>query len=1115
MIIFKNLFNFISTSFSKKRMKKLMFLFLLFSFGNIYSFQLNVIVTNETCLGNGKLNFNVLNTDPNGSIVYLVYLLPDTVTPFITTSNSMVSGLSSGNYRIIARENVGTTFTTQQIDVSVLNQVTSLSYNITSFNQACSSTSTISVNVTSGSALSYEIFDGPITFPLQSSNVFSNLPIGVYKIRVFDTCGIGVVKTYTVFNNPTGLSISNPSLSNTTCISTNVSQTITPNNGTIIAYPLNIQYIIHPPNGASDIIINQSILSGDLFLLPITEVFPIYINQNYTYDLVVVDSCNLLTTNTFTINNNITLSVSINNLPCNEYYFNLNTTQFTEPYTLNFTTHPSTFDPILFNSNYPGPYTLSSTTFGNDTNVVPYGNYSVSITDSCGRTTNTSFVVLDEPPVPSVSGNNNGCLTSSGTITASIPNYNIVSAVIISAPISYPNSLPNNVSSLISNGVLTINPVPLGDYIIELVDDCTNTVLSVSVTVPVYLDKGLDSSNLPGCELGKGSLKLWSNNGKLINVKIVGAPSTYNFSLPNDVAISVVSSGILYLDDLPSGQYTFEAIDECNFTNVITVNIVGYAIATNSYFVTTNCGSFDVSLNFISNGIVGQSFWLQKLIDPSTNQWGNPLTGAIYANNTIPNFTNSIALNNLNTNYNFSFNGVFRIVRHFMSLQNGLNYNSGAVSSLDKSCIEILSPTFSFNESLEVLDFNRMPCNVNGNIDVIVKAIGSNPLHYSITNKNGIPFLLDNGNSNMFYNLPFATYTFQIEDICGNIVTRIVDIGSLSSLVLINKPSDILICSDLITNNETFDLSTQTPIIVGQLSNQSYTLSYYTSLAEAQNNINPIANTNNYNPQINPQTIFARLALNNMPECYEITSFELFVGKNPKLTLDDEYLFCNKSSVTINASGANLPNTVYTWSNGFIGQEITISTIGVTNLVVTASNNYGVQNLSCSTSKNISVVLSESPIIKQIETIDWTLDSNSITVITSSNGAYEYSLDGFNFQDNNSFQNLMPGLYTIYVKDKAGCGVTNKTVWLLYYLKYFTPNGDGYNDYWKIPFSENEKDLKVVVYDRYGKIITSFTSGGMGWDGTYSGNLMISDDYWFVVYRADGRLHKGHFCLKR
>jgi len=57
--------------------------------------------------------------------------------------------------------------------------------------------------------------------------------------------------------------------------------------------------------------------------------------------------------------------------------------------------------------------------------------------------------------------------------------------------------------------------------------------------------------------------------------------------------------------------------------------------------------------------------------------------------------------------------------------------------------------------------------------------------------------------------------------------------------------------------------------------------------------------------------------------------------------------------------------------------------------------------------------------------------------------------------------------------------------------------------------------LKIVIYDRYGKVMTSLDSSGRGWDGTYNGQLMFATDYWFVVYREDGRIHKGHFALKR
>jgi gliding motility-associated-like protein len=86
---------------------------------------------------------------------------------------------------------------------------------------------------------------------------------------------------------------------------------------------------------------------------------------------------------------------------------------------------------------------------------------------------------------------------------------------------------------------------------------------------------------------------------------------------------------------------------------------------------------------------------------------------------------------------------------------------------------------------------------------------------------------------------------------------------------------------------------------------------------------------------------------------------------------------------------------------------------------------------------------------------------------------------------------------------------------LLNYPHYFTPNGDGIHDYWYIKHSENEPQFQVYIYDRYGKLITGFPSGSVGWDGTLNGRQLFSDDYWFVVQREDGRLLKGHFTLKR
>ena len=83
------------------------------------------------------------------------------------------------------------------------------------------------------------------------------------------------------------------------------------------------------------------------------------------------------------------------------------------------------------------------------------------------------------------------------------------------------------------------------------------------------------------------------------------------------------------------------------------------------------------------------------------------------------------------------------------------------------------------------------------------------------------------------------------------------------------------------------------------------------------------------------------------------------------------------------------------------------------------------------------------------------------------------------------------------------------------YPKFFTPNGDGYNDYWKIKFSENEPNLTIKIFDRYGKLLKHLGMNSLGWDGKYLGKDVPSSDYWFVVTRENGKELKGHFSLKR
>jgi gliding motility-associated-like protein len=1090
---------------------------LLFLYSTSFSFTLNVTQTDETCNGNGTIGFTASSADPNGSIQYLVYKLPNTSIPIASLTTNLLSGLPAGDYRVIAKETVAGVVTTQQQDVTIANLAVPLIYTVQSLNQACSTTSNISVTATSGVAVSYEIITGPMTFPLQSSNTFAGLSVGVYKVRVFDNCGIGIVQTFTVTLVTAGISISAPVFSNTipvSCNSTVVTNTITPAVGTVIGYPIAIQYTIHPPGGAPDIIINSNLNSGSPLSQNVSVTMPYYLNQNYTYDMAVTDACGTIISNNFIANPAISLSQTVIPLDCDQDYFTLTATNFTPPYTLTFNSYPSGFNPSVSNAAYPN-FSSASEDFGNLSSPTPLGAYDVTITDACGRTGNLVFTINSIPPTPTFSAYNNGCLSNSGKITITIPNYQIATAIISVAPAGYPFALPHDVSSFIVNGVMTLPTVPLGSYIFLLTDTCADPLMPLTVNVPNPVNKIPIYKVKEGCDIARGSIEIISANGKLTSVIVTAAPASFPHVLPFDVSSYIISNGNFYINDLTAGNYTFNLIDICSYNNTVNPVVVGYSKSYSPIVINPNCGSFDLPINVTSNG-TNETFWLQKLLNAATNTWGNPaavtpyLATDFYNNGDLPTVANSFLLTNNSNNYNITFNGTFRVLHSFGSFNNGTDFNFGIVTTVDKICNEVLVSNLSYNQALEITDAYRQPCSPSGSLDVVIIANGSIPLHYTIVKKDGNPFFLDNLNSNVFLNLSPAVYLFQVEDVCGGIRSRPFDVSALSSLVNITKPCDLLNCT---TN--VFDLATQNTIILGSQSPTDYTIKYYTSQSDAQTATNPITNISSFVPATSTQTIYVRLFFNQLPNCYETTTFDLFVGTIPKLNLVNNYQNCTQSPVLLDASVGNLATTTYLWSDGTTNGTNLVSQIGVTNLTVTATNTYGACNLTCTNTQNITVTISELPTIDHIETQDWTNDQNSITIVSVNPSAFDYSLDDINYQTENSFSGLYSGLYTVYIKDKNGCGTLEQEVWLLDYPRFFTPNDDGFNDTWFIKNSNYEPNFKVDVFDRFGKLITEFSSKSNGWDGNFTGSQMPATDYWFVVFRQDGRIHKGHFALKR
>ncbi len=139
---------------------------------------------------------------------------------------------------------------------------------------------------------------------------------------------------------------------------------------------------------------------------------------------------------------------------------------------------------------------------------------------------------------------------------------------------------------------------------------------------------------------------------------------------------------------------------------------------------------------------------------------------------------------------------------------------------------------------------------------------------------------------------------------------------------------------------------------------------------------------------------------------------------------------------------------------------------------------------------------------------------NFIEVSLNISNLYEYSLDGFNYQDSNRFEGLPSGKYNLHVREVNGCGFVREDVVILDFPKFFTPNGDGINDTWQLK-GDMGSAISVFVYNRHGKLLKYIKAGGEPWDGTFKGADLPVDDYWFKAVFSDGKVRIGNFTLKR
>jgi len=312
--------------------------------------------------------------------------------------------------------------------------------------------------------------------------------------------------------------------------------------------------------------------------------------------------------------------------------------------------------------------------------------------------------------------------------------------------------------------------------------------------------------------------------------------------------------------------------------------------------------------------------------------------------------------------------------------------------------------------------------------------------------------------------------------------------------------------------------------------NPEHDVVYYQSQTDFDNNL-PINQPDNFQINANTTQVIAEV-VNPVSGCASTTQtiITIQVANIPIIDFNqgEDLVICidfiTNTIISAPILNTQLNETAYTFEwfldgerLNFTGNSLEVQEAGFYEVIVTEITT------NCQTSYVAEVIESSIPDF-EVNVIGQNFNQNNSIEITDIQGVgdFEFSVNGQNWQSYQGesqliFSNLPGGEVQVIGRSLAGCGQNIKSVLLLNYPEFFTPNNDGFNDTWSIT---NLPDAKVFIFDRYGKLIKKLDQDNNAWDGTFNGKAMPANDYWFILNYKDPKTgepkrFKSNFTLKR
>ena len=387
----------------------------------------------------------------------------------------------------------------------------------------------------------------------------------------------------------------------------------------------------------------------------------------------------------------------------------------------------------------------------------------------------------------------------------------------------------------------------------------------------------------------------------------------------------------------------------------------------------------------------------------------------------------------------------------------------------------------------------------------------------------------------------------------SNTLTKVVDVIGLPTLT---EPQDITSCNSTSSPFE-YDFNALKDVeILNGASLDDFEIYYYASYENSQKDQYRL-----HNPYISKninETIYVRVQNIANSNCFVLTDFDIIIETPPLANPVNDFIVCDDNydgkaifdltsiESTVIDNQINVIAEYYNESETIIPENSLTaylnSTVNSETITVKIINTI----TKCFAETDINLIVKPPPIANSLDKLIGCDDDNDgiseyfdTSLVEADVLENQTGMDVSFFNSNgvelleleNPYTNRIPDEEIIIVRvTDINTNCYAETILLLQteineacrddseettdidYPKFFTPNNDGYNDFWQINRKNKFSNSDIFIFDRYGKLLKQISQNGLGWDGFYNGKKMPSDDYWFKVNLSDGKIFSGHCC---